>query len=130
MKLSHLQPLISIKNKINKKIRQKHKNAWFSSVFSDFLTPIWYNLVAKKIHKGVEKSINNISQISIFEYRKIENLGDLGDLERLKIFFENIDDDKLCEKLEKRRKNGRNDYPVRTIQIRKNEKLNGRCRIW
>ena len=56
----------------------------------------------KKIHKGVEKSVNNISQISIFEYREIENL---GDLERLKIFFENIDDDKLCEKLEKRRKN-------------------------
>ena len=56
--------------------------------------------------------MNNISQISIFEYREIENL---GDLERLKIFFENIDDDKLCEKLEKRRKNGRNDYPVRTM---------------
>ena len=30
--------------------------------------------------------MNNISQISIFEYREIENL---GDLERLKIFFEN-----------------------------------------
>lgn len=54
----------------------------------------------------MKKSINNISQISIFEYREIENL---GDLERLKIFFENIDDDKLCEKLERRRKNGRND---------------------
>ena len=56
--------------------------------------------------------MNNISQISIFEYREIENL---GDLERLKIFFENIDDDELCEKLEKSRKNGRNDYPVRTM---------------
>ena len=56
--------------------------------------------------------MNNISQISIFEYREIENL---GDLERLKIFFENIHDDKLCEKLEKIRKNGRNDYPVRTM---------------
>lgn len=56
--------------------------------------------------------MNNISQISIFEYREIENL---GDLERLKIFFENIDDDRLCEKLEKLRKNGRNDYPVRTM---------------
>ena len=56
--------------------------------------------------------MNNISQISIFEYREIENL---GDLERLKIFFENIDNDKLCEKLERRRKNGRNDYPVRTM---------------
>ena len=56
--------------------------------------------------------MNNISQISIFDYREIENL---GDLERLKIFFENIEDEKLCEKLEKLRKNGRNDYPVRTM---------------
>ena len=56
--------------------------------------------------------MNNISQISIFDYREIENL---GDLERLKIFFENIDDKKLCEKLEGARKNGRNDYPVRTM---------------
>ena len=56
--------------------------------------------------------MNNISQISIFDYREIENL---GDLERLKIFFENIDDNTLCEKLETVRKNGRNDYPVRTM---------------
>ncbi len=56
--------------------------------------------------------MNNISQISIFDYTEIENL---GNLERLKIFFENIDDSKLCEKLEKTRKNGRNDYPVRTM---------------
>ena len=56
--------------------------------------------------------MNNISQISIFDYREIENL---GDLERLKIFFENIEDDELCQKLEKLRKNGRNDYPVRTM---------------
>ena len=38
-----------------------------------------------------------------------------GDLERLKIFFENIDDFELCELLENERKNGRNDYPVRTM---------------
>lgn len=56
--------------------------------------------------------MNNISQISIFDYREIENL---GDLERLKIFFENINDNKLCKKLEKERKNGRNDYPVRVM---------------
>ena len=48
--------------------------------------------------------MNNISQISIFEYREIENL---GDLERLKIFFKNINDTELCKKLEKTRKNGR-----------------------
>lgn len=56
--------------------------------------------------------MNNISQISIFDYREIENL---GDLERLKIFFENIEDNKLCKTLETERKNGRNDYPVRTM---------------
>ena len=56
--------------------------------------------------------MNSISQISIFDYREIENL---GDLERLKIFFENIDDEKICKKLEEERKNGRNDYPVRTM---------------
>ena len=56
--------------------------------------------------------MNNISQISIFDYREIENL---GDLERLKIFFENIQDNELCQTLEKERKNGRNDYPIRTM---------------
>ena len=56
--------------------------------------------------------MNNISQISIFDYSEIENL---GDLEKLKIFFENIEDDELCEEMEKERKNGRNDYPVRTM---------------
>lgn len=56
--------------------------------------------------------MNNISQISIFDYTEIENL---GDLERLKIFFENINDNKICETLEKLRKNGRNDYPIRIM---------------
>ena len=64
----------------------------FSSVFVDFLTLIWYNLVAKKNTQRSWKSMNNISQISIFDYREIENL---GDLERLKIFFENIQDNKF-----------------------------------
>lgn len=54
----------------------------------------------------------NISQISMFDYSEIENL---GDLERLKMFFENIDDKQLCETLEKQRENGRNDYPIRTM---------------
>ena len=56
--------------------------------------------------------MNNISQISIFDYSEIENL---GDLEKLKIFFENIEDDELCKTIETERKNGRNDYPVRTM---------------
>ena len=37
--------------------------------------------------------MNNISQISIFDYTEIKNL---GDLERLKFFFENIEDEELC----------------------------------
>ena len=45
----------------------------------------------------------------------IEEIENLGDLERLKIFFENIQDNELCQILEKERKNGRNDYPVRTM---------------
>ena len=56
--------------------------------------------------------MNSISQISIFDYSEIEIL---GDLERLKLFFENVNDEKLCKTLEEERKNGRNDYPIRTM---------------
>ena len=56
--------------------------------------------------------MNNISQISIFDYTEIENL---GDLEKLKLFLENVEDDELCKILEKERKNGRDDYPVRAM---------------
>lgn len=55
----------------------------------------------KNTNKGVEKSTNNISQISIFDYTEIENL---GDLEKLKLFLENVEDDELCEILEKKEK--------------------------
>lgn len=55
----------------------------------------------KKLPKEVKKSMNNISQISIFDYSEIENL---GDLERLKLFFENVNDEKLCKSLEQERK--------------------------
>lgn len=56
--------------------------------------------------------MNSISQISVFDYSEIEIL---GDLERLKLFFENLNDGKLCETLEKERGKGRNDYPVRVM---------------
>lgn len=56
--------------------------------------------------------MNIITQISIFDYMEIENL---GDLKKLKLFFENINDEKLCKLLEEKRKNGRNDYPIRTM---------------
>lgn len=53
-----------------------------------------------------------ISQISLFNYNEIEQL---GDLERLRLALEGIDDEKLMLKLENKRKNGRDDYPVRVM---------------
>ena len=56
--------------------------------------------------------MNNISQKTIFDYMEIE---ELGDLVRLKLCLENIDDEKLCKRLEEQRGNGRNDFPVRVM---------------
>ena len=42
--------------------------------------------------------MNNISQISIFDYSEIEIL---GDLEKLRLFFDTVDDETLCEQMEK-----------------------------
>src|ERR1035437_3880302 len=53
-----------------------------------------------------------ITQKTIFDYSEIEIL---GDLERLKLALEGIDDENLMLKLESKRKNGRNDYPVRVM---------------
>ena len=51
-----------------------------------------------------------IPQISMFEWEEIEKL---GDLERLKLVIEYMPDEELMHKLEKERRNGRNDYSVR-----------------
>lgn len=56
--------------------------------------------------------MNNISQKTIFDYMEIEIL---GDLERLKLCLENVDDTKLCNMLEEKRGKGRNDFPVRVM---------------
>lgn len=56
--------------------------------------------------------MNIIQEKTIFDYMKIE---ELGDLERLKLALENIEDEELCKKLEEERGKGRNDYPVRTM---------------
>lgn len=56
--------------------------------------------------------MNTITQKTIFDYMEIEVL---GDLERLKLCLENIDDAKLCNMLEEMRGNGRNDFPVRVM---------------
>jgi len=53
-----------------------------------------------------------IPQMSLFSWEDIE---DLGDLKRLKLVLEHLPDEELMITLEKQRKNGRNDYPVRAI---------------
>jgi len=44
-----------------------------------------------------------------------KNCDELGDLERLCLVLENIDDEDLVQKLEKMRKKRRNDYPIRPL---------------
>ena len=56
--------------------------------------------------------MNTITQKTIFDYMEIEVL---GDLERLKLCLENIDDADLCNRLEEMRGNGRNDFPIRVM---------------
>lgn len=53
-----------------------------------------------------------ITQQSIFNYTEIE---ELGDLERLKLALEGIDDEELMKHMENKRRNGRNEYPVRVM---------------
>jgi len=53
-----------------------------------------------------------ITQKTLFDYSEIEIL---GDLERYKLAMQGIDDENLMLKLENKRKNGRNDYPVRVM---------------
>jgi len=53
-----------------------------------------------------------IPQMSLFEYSEVEKL---GDLERFKLALEGIEDERLMQKLEKKRGNGRDDYPVRVM---------------
>lgn len=56
--------------------------------------------------------MNNITQLTVFDYTEIEVL---GDLERLQLVIENVDDGELVKKLENERGKGRNDYPVRVM---------------
>jgi len=48
----------------------------------------------------------------MFRWEEIENL---GDLERLRLVIEYMPDEGLMDKLERERKNGRDDYPVRAV---------------
>lgn len=62
--------------------------------------------------KTRETTMARISQMQIFSWHEI---ADLGDLKRLKLVLEELPDEKLMRLLEQHRKNGRNDYPVRAI---------------
>ncbi|MBW2051954.1 MAG: DDE transposase, partial [Deltaproteobacteria bacterium] len=44
-----------------------------------------------------------------------EEIGELGDLERLRLVLEHLPDEGLMEVLEKGRGKGRDDYPVRAV---------------
>ena len=50
-----------------------------------------------------------IPQISLFRWQ--DDIDCLGDLERLKLVFDNLPDEELVRILEKERGNGRDDYP-------------------
>jgi len=53
-----------------------------------------------------------ISQIYFESYSQFDGI---GDLKRLELVLNGLDDEALMIKLEKKRKNGRNDYPVRVM---------------
>jgi hypothetical protein len=48
----------------------------------------------------------------LFEWNDVD---DIGDLIRLEFVLENLPDEPLMHALEKKRKKGRNDYPVRVV---------------
>ena len=56
-----------------------------------------------------------VTQMSLFSEEE-----NLGDLEKLKTLISIIPAEKLLEKLEEERGNGRNDYPVMNCQVKCN----------
>ena len=74
---------------------------------------VGYDSVMKKIKPiGGSSVMAIIPQMNLFSWEDIE---DLGDLRRLKLVIEYLPDEELMTALEKQRKNGRNDYPIRAI---------------
>lgn len=74
-----------------------------------------YNEIAPPITNTLKRRppvMAIIPQISLFDFIKFE---DLGDLNLLKLVMENMPDEKLMRKLEKKRGNGRDDFPVRAM---------------
>ena len=54
----------------------------------------------------------SIARTDLFCWADID---ELGDLERLEVLFRHLPDEPLMQKLEAKRGNGRDDYPVRAI---------------
>lgn len=54
----------------------------------------------------------SIPNPSLFSYKNVENL---GDLQRLVLLLNNLDDERLMRILESRRGKGRDDYPIRAV---------------
>ena len=74
-----------------------------------------YNINIRKKTKHTKEEAANMSiipQISLFEFMKFE---DLHELQELKMVLENMPDEELMKKLEDKRGNGRDDYPVRAM---------------
>jgi hypothetical protein len=64
------------------------------------------------VHTKKEVPVAIIAQKQIFGWKEIEIL---GDLERLNLVLNNLPDEDLMQELEKRRGNGRDDFPVRVM---------------
>jgi hypothetical protein len=73
---------------------------------------LWYTVYAKKQTKGGCFMAKIISQFSFTDYGELEIL---GDLERLRLALEGLNDEELMRELERKRGNGRNEYPVRVM---------------
>ena len=64
------------------------------------------------VHTKKEVPVAIIEQKELFGWKEIEIL---GDLERLYLVLNNLPDEELMQELEKKRGNGRDDYPVRAM---------------
>ena len=109
--------IYGVKMKISAPSREKEartpETLEISRVSIDLCSEFCYNIFAENITKGGAVMANIVSQVSFFDYT--EEVEKLGDLERLQIALEGIDDEALMSVLEKERGSGRDDYPIRVM---------------
>ena len=84
-----------------------------SSVSLVKLSQIWYNAIAQQKPLGDCFMAKIISQFTLADYGFMEKI--LGDLERLELALEGLDDERLMLLLESKRYKGRDDYPIRVM---------------